>query len=469
VSLDSLTPLDATFLELEEADDAAHMHIGSVAVFEQHRGAPPTLDRLRRHLETRLSVLPHYRCRLSEPHTGGLHWPAWIEDPDFDIAEHVSEAKLPAPGGEAELVAWAGDYWSRRLDRRRSLWHTCLLTGLEGGRWAIASKTHHAMVDGVGSMDVSHLVLDATRRPRRTAPPEQAAAPAAADGSHGPLGLLMSGVQGGLHAARHPGRLRDAFLQAKATAEVILKDEVLPAPKSSVNAPIGADRRYLAVRADLADVKAIKQRLGGTVNDVVLAAATSGLRELLLARGDAPPHPGLRAMVPVNIRTADQALDFGNRVTSLFVELPVDEEDTLERYARTLHSAETLKSGTQAEGGSTLVDLAALAPPVLHSFLARSLFAKRLFNVTVTNVKGPQETVYCLGCPLREIYPLVPLAAEHAVGIAVVSYDGRLFFGLVGDHDVVPEMPVMREVIEESLEELRALANGGTRVKGGVS
>ena len=162
-----LSALDATFLELEEADEAAHMHIGVVMIFEPRPGTPPSLKRLRRHLESRLGALPLYHCRLSEPHTGGLHWPSWEPDPDFRIEDQVRHAALPAPGGDAELLEWAGDYWSQRLDRGRPLWDIVLLEGLEGGRWALATKTHHALVDGVGSIDVGDLVLDASRRPRR--------------------------------------------------------------------------------------------------------------------------------------------------------------------------------------------------------------------------------------------------------------------------------------------------------------
>ncbi|HEU0024170.1 MAG TPA: wax ester/triacylglycerol synthase family O-acyltransferase [Thermoleophilaceae bacterium] len=453
---DSLTPLDATFLELEEADDAAHMHIGSIMVFEAHRGTPPTLRRLRRHLGERLGLLPRYRRRLSEPHTGGLHWPAWIDDPDFDIAEHVGEAQLPAPGGDSELFAWAEDFWSRRLDRRRALWEACLLTGLEENRWAIATKTHHALVDGVGSVDVTHLLLDATRRPGRRAgaePPE----PDVSD-PDGSFGLLMRGVRGSLYAARHPGRLRDAFLQSKATAEVIVRDEAVPAPRCSLNVPIGATRRFMVVRADLDEIKAIKSELGGTVNDVVLAAVAQGLRVLLLERGEEPPSSGLRAMVPVNVRTAGQRLGLGNRVSSLFVHLPVAEPDPGRRYRLVKAEEDQLKRSGAADGGAGLVALGALAPPVLHSLFARSAFGTRLFNVTVTNVPGPQLPLFAFGARMEEVLPLVPLAADHSIGVAVVSYDGKVFFGLNADERSTPDLDLLADGIGGALNELREVA-----------
>jgi diacylglycerol O-acyltransferase / wax synthase len=459
---DRLAPLDVTFLELEEADDAAHMHIGSLLVFEAHPRTPPALSRLRRQLERRLGPLPRYRCRLSQAQTGGLRWPTWIDDPAFRIEDHVRQAALPAPGGDDELLDWAADYWSQRLDRHRPLWDACLVTGLEGGRWAIATKTHHALVDGVGSVDVTHVLLDPARSPRRrTSPP---APPAAPHNGGGALELLAGGVKGGFEVARHPGRLRDALAQSKAMAELLLRDEGMPAPHSSLNVEIGASRRYRAVRAELGLLKAIKRELGGTVNDVVLAAVTGGLRTLLLERGDALPSAGLRAMVPVSLRSAADHLGLGNRVSSLFVHLPVAEPDPGRRYLLCSADARDLKESGQGNAGAALVALAGVAPPLIHSLLARSVFATRLFNLTVTNVPGPQFPLYAFGARLEEVLPLVPLAAEHSVGVAVVSYDGKVFFGLNGDERSAPDLDVLARGIEAALEDLRELAATGHAV-----
>jgi diacylglycerol O-acyltransferase / wax synthase len=460
MSADRLTPLDAIFLELEEADDAAHMHIGSLMVFEAHRGTPPTLQRLRKLLGPRLEALPRYRYRLSQPHTGGLHWPAWVDDPDFRLADHLRQAELPAPGREAELHAWVGGYWSERLDRHRPLWDACLVTGLEGGRWAIATKTHHALVDGVGAADVATLLLDTTRRPRHhpvSAPPTEHDG----DEARGPLGHLTAAARGGLDLARHPGRLRDAYLEAKAMTNILVRDEMLPAPRSSLNVPIGAHRRVRAVRSDLAQIKGIKRELGGTVNDVILAAVTGGLRTLLLERNDPLPAGGLRAMVPVNVRSAAQRFGLGNRVSSLFVHLPVAEPDPERRYRLTVTEAQELKRTGQAAGGTGLVALGGLAPPVLHSVFARSVFGTRLFNLTVTNVPGPQMPLYAFGARMEEVLPLVPLAAGHAVGVAVVSYDGKVFFGLAGDERAMPDLDILARGVETALEELHELAATG--------
>ena len=457
-----VSPLDATFLELEEADESAHMHIGGALVFEPPAGAgAPAVADAMRHMEERLGALPRYHQRLSQSRTGGLGWPSWEDDPDFDIANHVHRAALPAPGGEAELTDWLGDYWSHRLDRRRPLWDAVIVETLAGGRWALGTKTHHAMVDGVGSIDVGNVLLDTTPEPGDR--PDLEAPPAAGDGDGDPVLWGLPGAAAGLaragaSVARHPGKLRDMATRSRALAELIVRDEVVPAPHTSINVPIGTMRRYEIARVPLAELKEIKAALGGTVNDVVLAVASGGLRRLLLARGEEPPRQGLRAMVPVNIRAAGEHLALGNRVTSLFVHLPVADESPLERYRHAVGAAEALKAGSQAVGGETLLDLTAHTPPVLHSFLAQSLFASRLFNVTITNVPGPQMTLYALGSRLVEIAGLVPLAAEHGVGMAVLSYDGNVTFGLIADRDTVPDLAVLREGIEQSIVDLKLLA-----------
>jgi diacylglycerol O-acyltransferase / wax synthase len=461
-----VSPLDATFLELEEADPSAHMHIGAVMVFDPlPGGGVPAIEAVRELLLERLSAMPRFRQRLSSPRTGGLTWPQWVEDETFDIASHVWRAALPAPGCAAELNEWAAEFWSHRLERTKALWEMVLLEGLKGGRWALVSKTHHCMVDGVGSVDVAHLMLDATPDPAPRAPVTSVAEVSANGGglAHVP-GALLHGARAGLDAVLHPSVLRDATSRGRALAELLLRNEVRAAPHSSLNGPIGKRRRYAHVDVPLDDIKRIKRELGGTVNDVVLAATTGGLRALLEQRGDPLPQAGLRAMVPVNVRGAAEQLALGNRITSLFVSLPVAEESALVRYAMVLEHAERLKAGDQAIAGSTLVQLAGLAPPVLHTFLAQSLFATRLFNVTVTNVPGAQFTLYAFGSPMRQVLGLVPLAAEHAVGIAILSYDGGVTFGINADHDAVPDIDLIARGIEQTLDELLDLA--GRRKRG---
>jgi WS/DGAT/MGAT family acyltransferase len=456
---ENVSPLDATFLELEEAEPSAHMHIGAVMVFDPlPDGGAPSLAAVRSHLAERITAMPRFRQRLSEPQTGGLQWPRWLDDGDFDVAAHVRRAALPGPGGDTELEDWAAEFWSHRLERTRPLWEIVLLEGLEGGRWALVTKTHHCMVDGVGSVDVAHLLLDA-----EPAPPAWSATapPAAADRRGGFAQLpatLLHGARAGVDAVLHPSALGDVTARARALTELMLRNEVRAAPHTSLNRPIGKYRRFAVAEAPLDDLKRIKCALGGTVNDVALTAVTGGLHALLESRGEVPPHEGLRAMVPVNVRGAAEQLALGNRISSLFVHLPVAESVPLARYAMVLADAEGLKSSDQAMASGTLVQLAGLAPPVLHSFLAQSLFATRLFNVTVTNVPGPQGTLYAFGSPLRRVLGLVPLAAEHCIAIAILSYDGNVSFGVIADHDTVPDVAVVADGIEATLAELLALA-----------
>jgi len=240
---------------------------------------------------------------------------------------------------------------------------------------------------------------------------------------------------------------------------VIVREEVRAAPHTSLNRPIGTLRRFEVVRIPLTDLKEIKNSLGGTINDVVLAVTASGLRALLQSRGEPLPADGLRAMVPINVRAAGEHLALGTRVSSLYVELPVAQDDPARRYQETVARSESLKSeGQQARGTTAVIELAGLAPPVIHSAMARAIYATRLFNVTITNVPGPQLKLYALGAAMREVYPLVPLAAEHAVGVAAASYDGTVFFGVAADRDAVPDLDVLVNAMAASVEELLAIA-----------
>jgi WS/DGAT/MGAT family acyltransferase len=328
------------------------------------------------------------------------------------------------------------------------------------------------MVDGVGSVDAAYLLLDSephpTRRRRRR--------DRAAEGDNGdgvvegaassvaslvdvPFRAAGAGARlarRGLDTLVHPSRARDALHRSRALAELIIRDEVIAAPHTSLNVRIGATRRIAVLSVPLDDIKQIKRGLGGTVNDVVLAAAAGALRAMLEARGEELPAAGLRAMVPVNVRDAGQHLALGNRITSLFVHLPVCEEDPVRRYERQMEEAESLKSGTQALGATTIIDLTSIAPPAVHSFLARSLYATRLFNLTITNVPGPQQPLYAMGSRMREVWPIVPLAAEHAIGLAVLSYAGQVFFTVNADYDAVPDLDVLVDGLRDSIAELAA-------------
>ena len=457
---EQLSMLDTMFLELEQFDETAHMHIGAALIFDPlpGDGGTPDIAEMRDHMRARVGILPRFTQQLSGPHAGPLTWLTWEPAEGFDLDAHVHHATLPAPGGEAELQEWLGDFWSHRLDRHRPLWEMTLLDGLEGGRWALASKTHHCLVDGVGSLDIGHLLLDASAD-APPPPPQPLPVRDEEDDEHGEgrfwlsPGLVVRGTRAGLGAALHP---RESFDRVRAAVELVVREEVIGAPQSSLNVPMSGTRHFATVRMDLADVKAVKEHLGGTVNDVVLAVCAGGLRHLLLARGDVLPEGGLRAQVPVNIRAQDREHALGNELTSLFVELPVTEADPLARYDRILERAKELKAGSQRAGGKTITELADMGPPLAGGLIARSMFGgTRMFNLTITNVPGPQQQLYAFGAPLVEIQPLVPLFAGHTIGIAALTYNGKMVFGLNADRMAAPDVEVLAEGIERSFAELR--------------
>ncbi len=463
MSAEQLSPLDAAFLELEEADEAAHMHIGWALVFDPPpEGERPSLERLRGQVRERLEALPRFQRRLSSPRVGRLSLPSWEPAPDLDPGELIRHAVLPEPGGEVELMDWLGDFFSHRLDRTRPLWETTLLEGLKGGRWALVTKVHHCFIDGMSGVEVASILLDAEAEP---APGEATLAEAIAklEGEGHDLGrvarlrgVVGGAVRGGVAAARHPRDLTSALSQSWAMAETLVRDELNAAPHTSLNESIGATRRFAAVDVPLEDLKRVKRELGGTVNDVALAATAGGLRRLFEEREEDVEH--VRAMVPVSLRAASESLALGNKVSSLFVELAVAEPDPLLRYRKIAAASRELKSGNAVAGTDTVIKLTGLAPPLIQSIVARLMFTPRLFNLTITNVPASPITLYALGAPLRRVVPLVPIFTGHALGVAVVSYDGNVTFGLNADRDAVPDLDAFRSGIEESLAELRQAA-----------
>jgi WS/DGAT/MGAT family acyltransferase len=464
-----LTALDATFLELEQADDSALMHIGGALMFEPlPGGGTPAIEQMREHLAQRLDLLPRYRQKLGAQRTGGLSWPWWEDDERFDINAHVRHATLPSPGEEPEFLDWISNFYSHRLDRSRPLWEMVLLDGLADGRWALITKTHHCLVDGVGSVDAGDLLLDTEPVPAVPSASDRPPAPASDETArpawlpHAPQPVRLTADAGlaaartGTHAVMHP---RETLERSRAVIDLLVRDELIPAPSSSLNVPIGTTRRIATIHVELQELKDIRAALGGTVNDVVLAASAGALRALLLSRGEDPPHRGLRAMVPVNIRRDTDHAELGNQVSSLFVDLPVAMADPLRRHELVAAAVQGRKAGGQALAASALTGLTELAPPVFHAGIARSLFAKRLFNVTITNVPASPRRLYSFGAPLIDVVPIVPLAAEHALGIAVVSYAGQMTFGLYADRATVPDLDVLRDAMVTCLRQLAVLAH----------
>jgi WS/DGAT/MGAT family acyltransferase len=461
-----LSSLDATFLELEQHEDGATMHIGGALIFEPlpETGGPPSLDDLLELLDERLGHLPRFRTRLSEERVHGLQRPAWVVDPAFDLRAHVRRASLPAPGGDAEVDDWLGDFWSHRLDRSRPLWEMTLVDGLQAGHWMLATKTHHAMVDGVGSVDIGHILLDVDSDPAPRHAPNGRWSDGAEDRPSRLRGWLPSALDAAhdmldttVGTALHPRRLLKAGQATAAMGRVLWQDEVLGARPSTMNVRIGSTRRFMSVPFRLSEVKQVKQGLGGTVNDVVLATCAGALRTLLEHRGEQLDRP-LRAMVPVNLRGEDHQ-SLGNKVSSLFVELRVGEPDQRRRYEATRSAAGELKSGSAALGASTLIGVSGVLPPLVHGSIAEMLYSTRLCNLTITNVPGPQIPLYALGSRLRRIVPLVPLFKDHAIGIAIVSYDGELVFGINADRAANPDLDVLARALDDEFAALLTLAS----------
>ncbi len=471
---ETLTALDGTFLELEESSDGALMHIGGVLVFDPRPdGTVPTLEEVRSIVQERLGAVPRFRMRLSGERTARWAWPRWEVDERFQVSDHVRRAALPLPGGDAELHDWISDFFSHRLDRTRPLWEMVLLEGLKDGRWGLAQKVHHCLVDGVSSVGVTELLLEPRPGPTASGTPRVPPQDILASGWRSLLPMppapVAQATRAGTHAIasalRATLRPQETLGRSRMLAELILADEVVGAPSCSLNVAIGPSRRYAPVRCELSELLAIRTALGGSMNDAALAVCASGLRRLLIERDEELPDSGLRAMVPVSLRDASESLTLGNRVGSLFIELPMSEPLAVLRHRQIVESTRRLKSRGAGEASATLVDLAALAPPLVHASLARLLYGTRLFNLTITNVRGAPEPRYAFGARLRDVHPIVPLAAEHSVAIAIISQDGRVTFGINADRESTPDLAVLADGIREGLNDLLAAA-GGTRPAG---
>jgi WS/DGAT/MGAT family acyltransferase len=457
--LDRLSAIDAGFLAQEKPN--THMHIGGLALFE---GEPPELDAFLAHIESRLHLVPRYRQKLATPpfETGR---PLWVDDPTFNLAYHVRHSALPPPGEEAALLDMCGRIFSQRLDRSKPLWELWLVEGLQDGGFALISKTHHAVVDGVSGVDLSTVLFDPSpegRPPERAetwiAQPEPTSAELAARGLAGAARAAADVATGALGAVSHPG---DALERAREVAagigEVALTALSAP-PDTPFNVAPGPHRRIQVVRAGLDELKAVKDAFGATVNDVVLAVVTGALAYFLQARGRRTEGLELRAAVPVSVRSEAQQGALGNQLTQVMAPLPVFLDDPLARLQYVKDAMDGLKESRQLLAASAIASLQDFAPPTLHAQASRLNFSGRFFNLLVTNVPGPQFPLYVLGRRLSEIFPIPFLAGERALAIAIISYDGKVGFGLLGDYDALPDLDVVAEGIEASLAQLVTLA-----------
>lgn len=461
---DRLSALDASFLHLERLEYP--MHVGALSIFEGgplfDAGGRLRISEIRDLVQSRLSRMPRFRRRLMHvPYDQGR--PIWVDDDRFDITYHVRHTALPRPGTWEQLVALTTRVQENLLDRERPLWELWFVEGLEDGNVALVQKTHHALIDGVSGVDVATLLLDPS--PDHVPPvpddwtPEPAPSPAQLL-----VDTLVERVTEPTEIVRSVRRMlrvpRRALAQAGELAQsfgTMLSRDVI-APVTSINGRTGRHRRLSTVRVPLSDVKEIRAGLGGTVNDVVLCGVAGGLHRLFAHRREPTEGLKLRVMVPVSIRSDDERGTLGNKVSAMFVSLPVGPMPVRDRLAAVTAQTQHLKERHQAVGADFLINMTGFAAPTLISLAARLVHRQRLLNLVVTNVPGPQFPLYMMGARLLEAFPIVPLTRNLTVVVGILSYDGTLHFGLWGDRDAAADLEVLAGGIDDAFAELRKVA-----------
>ena len=466
---DRLTAIDASFLHQERS--SSHMHVGAITMLE---GPPPSREEFAEHLESRLHLVPRYRQKLSFPRFE-MGRPFWTDDPRFNIDYHVRHTGLAAPGKLEQLRGLAGRIFSQRLDRSKPLWEIWLVQGLEDDRFALISKTHHALVDGVSGVDIATVLFDLTPVPQKLEPeppwepsPQPSQAELVAEGVKGLIRTPGSLVGEAIKAARSPRKTLERALEAVEGVGEVAWAGFNPAPDVPLNVPIGSHRRVVWLQCELADFKAVKDGLGGTVNDAFLAVVAGGLGRWLRSRGVRTEGLELRGLVPVSIRAEGDESSLGNRIAAVRGPLPVYAEDPIERLRIVREAMQGIKESKQALGAEVISGLEDFAPPTLLAMASRLNFSTRLFNLIVTNVPGPQFPLYLLGREMLELVPVAFLPEDHALAIAAMSYNGHLDFGLLGDYDAMPDLDELAEAFAESLQEMVAVAHkhaGSTKPK----
>lgn len=458
--MDRLKPLDALFVEAEDQDEHTSMAIASIAVFE---GPAPSQKEVLALIGDRLPLVPRYRQKLrSMPFR--LGWPVWIDDPDFDIRYHIRRTAVPEPGGDRQLADLMARVMSHRLDRDHPLWEYWVVEGLDRDRWALISKVHHCMVDGIGGADLYRVLLETSAAPADSAADSAADSPRAQSPSA--VSLIAEAATDMMLLPVRQARALTAVLadpdramrQAVAVSRAYARfwPSLRPAARSSLSGNIGRQRRYTWARASLEDVKAIKREFGGTVNDVVLAAISSGFRALLLERGEEPRAHEIPSLVPVSVRAQGDEASFGNQVSATVADLPVHIADPVERLAAVRAELDSLKQSNEALVGQTLNVAARYSPYPLASWLVRRAFSlpQREIVTVTTNVPGPRQQLYWMDRRLEEIIPYVPIASTVRTGISIFSYSGNLTFGITGDYTANPDLDVLARGFEHGVSEL---------------
>jgi diacylglycerol O-acyltransferase / wax synthase len=462
--MERLNPLDALFVDAEDQDRHTSMAIASIAVFE---GPAPTYEEFYQAVSGRLALVPIYRRKLrSVPFRLGR--PVWVDDPKFDLHYHLRSTALPAPGGDEQLSSLMARVMSQRLDRDYPLWEYWLVEGLSGNRWALISKVHHCMVDGISGTDLYRVIFDFSPEPApavtddRSVPPEPSALSLAVQAAVDMVVLPVREASALSSAiAADPG---EAVRQASSTVRAItrLAPALWPAEGSSLSGQIGQQRRYLWARASLDEVKMIKRKLGGTVNDVVLAAISGGFRALLLSRGEEPEPYKVPSLVPVSVRAPGDESIYENQVSALVAYLPVHIADPVERLAAVRAELTDLKKNEEERAGEALLALGRYTPFPLTSRWARLIFSlpQREIVTVTTNVPGPQQPLYGMGRKLLEIIPYVPIATTVRTGVSIFTYCGNVTFGVTGDFAANPDLDVLARGIEDGIRDLRDAAEG---------
>jgi len=450
--MERMGSLDAVFIAVEDAVN--HMHIGSVGIFE---GPVPSYEAVRALLAAKLQLVPRYRQRVREA-PASVGRPLWIDDVDFDLDVHLRHTALPA-GDRFGLENLVGRVMSHPLDRRQPLWEMWLIEGLGDDRWAMLSKVHHCMVDGVAGSDLLAVIMDLDPAAPRMTPdvwspsPEPSRVELARYTGEMTIESVTSAARGGLDALRHPGA---AFDRARDIASGLSRI-LAPGRRggSSLTGPIGPRRRWARTQVSLDDVKTIRAAFGGTVNDVVLTAVTRGFRELLQARGEPVEGRAITTLVPVSMRGADARGTLDNRVSAVYARLPIGVEDPIDTLTAISEHMTDLKVSHEIDASAAIVGVGDFVPPVLAAVLARSLVhAQEIVQTVATNVPGPQVPLFVCGRKMVAAYPYVPVAGHIRIGVAIWSYCSELYFGITGDWQGAPDIDRLRRGMDTAFEEL---------------
>ncbi len=461
--MDRLSSIDASFLAQER--DGSHMHIGGVMVFE---GPAPRREDFEANLEARLHLVPRYRQKLSFPRFE-MGRPLWVDDPSFNLGYHVRHTALPAPGSVEQLRLLVGRIFSQRLDRSKPLWELWIVEGFESDKFVMVNKTHHALVDGVSGADLTTVLFDMAKEGTDVAPPDRAWNPAPepseADLVAKGVGELAATPFGlarrALGAAARPVRTVAGAREAAAGVGEVLWGTVNSAPKTPLNGPIGPHRRVTWARIPLAEMKEVKNALGGTVNDVFLATIAGALQRWLRARGVRTEGLEIRSAVPVSVRAEGDNAALGNQITVMVGRLPTYADDPVERLQIVSESMRGLKESKQALGAEVIVSIEEFAPPTIFARASRLHFSTRAYNLLTTNVPGPQFPLYVEGRELLELIPVAFLAPDQRLAVACMSYNGTVALSLMGDYEEVPDLEDLAGYVIEEVAALREAAGSG--------